>query len=156
MVELSTPFLLFFLIQSIGSIINPADTDVFKTSSGRLKKVTTSYDQTRRRHDGSNRYRIYDVLKMSDLRRLENVQFGTSWKRLIYNVFRTSDLRRHKDRRFTSSWRDLQFTTAWRHLIYFVATSQRHLYNAERNNFFLFCTVWNIQKILSFPVQVSI
>ena len=29
----------------------PADTDVFKTSSGRLKKVTTSYDQTRRRHD---------------------------------------------------------------------------------------------------------
>ena len=29
----------------------PADTDVFKTSSGRLKKVTTSYDETRRRHD---------------------------------------------------------------------------------------------------------
>ena len=27
----------------------PADTDVFKTSLGRLKKVTTSYDQTRRR-----------------------------------------------------------------------------------------------------------
>ena len=29
--------------------INPADTDVFKTSLGRLEKVTTSYDQTRRR-----------------------------------------------------------------------------------------------------------
>ena len=29
----------------------PADTDVFKTSSGRLKEVTTSYDQTRRRQD---------------------------------------------------------------------------------------------------------
>ena len=27
----------------------PADTDVFRTSLGRLKKVTTSYDQTRRR-----------------------------------------------------------------------------------------------------------
>ena len=122
MVELSTPSLLFFLIQSIGSIINPADTDIFKTSSGRLKKVTTSYDQTRRHHDGWVRRRIYDVLKMSDLRRLEDVQFGTSWKRLIYNVFRTSDLRRHKDRRFTSSWR---------HLIYSVAMSQRHLYNVE-------------------------
>ena len=43
----------------------PGDTDVFKTSSGRLKKVTTSYDQTRRHHD---------VWKMtSDLRRLEDV-----------------------------------------------------------------------------------
>ena len=28
---------------------NPADKDIFKTSSGPLKKVTTSYDQTRRR-----------------------------------------------------------------------------------------------------------
>ena len=27
----------------------PADTDVFKTYSGRAKTVTTSYDQTRRR-----------------------------------------------------------------------------------------------------------
>ena len=52
----------------------PADTDVFKTSSGRLKKVTTSYDQTRRRHD---------VWKMtSDLRRLD-VWFTLSWRRPI-------------------------------------------------------------------------
>ena len=29
----------------------PANTDVFKTSSGGLKKVTTSCDETRRRHD---------------------------------------------------------------------------------------------------------
>ena len=29
----------------------PADADVFKTSSGRLKEVATSYDQTRRRQD---------------------------------------------------------------------------------------------------------
>ena len=27
----------------------PADTDIFRSSLGRLKKVTTSYDQTRRR-----------------------------------------------------------------------------------------------------------
>ena len=43
----------------------PADTDVFKTSSGRLKKVTTSCDQTRRRHDvwkkTSNSRRLEDV-----------------------------------------------------------------------------------------------
>ena len=43
----------------------PADTDVCKTSSGRLKKVTTSCDQTRRRHD------VWK--KTSDLRRLEDV-----------------------------------------------------------------------------------
>ena len=43
----------------------PADIDVFKTSSGRLKKVTTSYDQTRRCHD------VWQ--KMSDLRHLGNV-----------------------------------------------------------------------------------
>ena len=30
-------------------VILPADTDVFKTSMGRLKKVATSYDQTSRR-----------------------------------------------------------------------------------------------------------
>ena len=68
----------------------PADTDVFKTSLGRLKKVTTSYDQTRRR---------WDVWKKtSDLRRLADVL-----KTLIYDVFRTSDLRRLQDVCFTSS-----------------------------------------------------
>ena len=85
----------------------PADTDVFKTSSGRLKKVTTSYDQTRRR---------YDVWKMtSDLRLLEDVWFTSSWRRpiynvlksLIYDVFRTSGFQRPQDVWFTSSWRRL-------------------------------------------------
>ena len=47
----------------------PADTDVFKASSGRLKKVATSYDQTRRHQD---------VLKTSDLRRLEDLQYTMS------------------------------------------------------------------------------
>ena len=71
------------------TITNPADTDVFKASPGRLKKVTTSYDQTRR------------------------------CLRLVYDVLKTSEQR---------------------------------LYNVERNYFFLFCTVWSIQKILSFTV----
>ena len=51
-------------------LTNPADTDVIKTSSGRLKKVTTFYDQTRRLQDVWQR--------MSDLRRLEDVRFITS------------------------------------------------------------------------------
>ena len=116
----------------------PAETDVFKTSSGRLKKVTASYGKTRRRHDAwkktsdlwrledfwfmpSWRCPIYNVLKtfyvFSDLRHLEDVQFGTSWKRLIttssglliYDVLKTSDLH---------CLEDVQFTTSWRHLIY--------------------------------------
>ena len=43
------------------------------------------------------RHLIYDVLKTSYLRCLEEVQFTTSWRRLIYNVFRTSDLWRFED-----------------------------------------------------------
>ena len=100
----------------------PVDTDVSKTSSGRLKKVTTSYKQTRPRHGvwkkmsdlrrledvwftSSWRCPVYNVLKTSDLRRLEDVQFATSWKRLIYNVFRRFDLRRLEDVQFMLSWR---------------------------------------------------
>ena len=52
---------------------------------------------------------VYDVLKTSDLRRLEDVQIVTSWKRLIYDALKTSDLRRLED---------VQFTTSWRRLIY--------------------------------------
>ena len=44
---------------------------------------------------------IYDALKTSYLRGLEEVQCTTSWRRLIYNVLRTSDLRRLEDVRFT-------------------------------------------------------
>ena len=42
-------FTLLVLVFSPQKVRYPADTDVFKTSLGRLKKVTTSYDQTRRR-----------------------------------------------------------------------------------------------------------
>ena len=104
----------------------PADTDVFKTSSGRLKKVTTSYNQTRRRQD------VWK--KTSDLCRLEDVLFKLSWRRLIYVVLKTSELRRLEDVLFTTSWGrliydvlktsdlfrlgDVQFTTSLRRLIY--------------------------------------
>ena len=97
-----------------GPCVTPADTDVFKTSLGRLKKVTTSYDQTRRLHD------IWK--KTSDLRRLKNLLFTSSWRssiydvwfttssgRLVYDVLKTSDLR---------CLEDVQFTTPWRRLIY--------------------------------------
>ena len=77
--------------------LHPADTDVFKTSSGRLKKVTTCYDQARRRHDVWKSRPIYGVWKTSDLRRFEDVQITTSWRRIIYNVFRTSGFRRPED-----------------------------------------------------------
>ena len=48
----------------------PVDTDVFKTSSVRLKKVTTSYDQTRRRKN------VWK--KTSDLRLVEDALFTSS------------------------------------------------------------------------------
>ena len=100
----------------------PANTDVYKTSPGRLKKVTRSCDQTRRRQDflqktsdlwrledvwftSSWRRPIYDVLKTFDLRRLEDVWFITSWKHMIYDVLKTSNLQRLEDIWFTSSWR---------------------------------------------------
>ena len=154
-------------------INSPEDTDVLKRTLGRLKKFMTSYDQTRRR--------IYEVLKTPDLRRFLDVWFMTLWRRLIYVVWNTSNLGRLENIRFTTSSRrwiydvktsdlrrleDVQFTTSWRLLIcdswrrlwndVCVATSQRRLCNVERNDFFLFCTVWNIQKILRFAVEVSI
>lgn len=55
----------FFVITSLRYI--PADTDVFNTSSERLKKVTTSYNQIRRCQA------VWK--KTSDLRRLEHVLF---------------------------------------------------------------------------------
>ena len=99
---------------------NPADTDVFKTSSGRLKKFTTSYNQTRRPHDvwkktldlrhledvwftSCWRWPIYDVLKTSDLRRLEDAWFMTSWRRLIYVVLKMSNLAHLENVWFTTS-----------------------------------------------------
>ena len=104
----------------------PADTDAFRTSSGRLKKVTTSCDQTS--------HRQYVLQKTFDLRRLEDVWFTTSWRDLIYVVLKTSDLWRLEDVWFTTSWRrqiynvlqtsdlrrleDAQFTTSSKRLIY--------------------------------------
>ena len=47
----------------------------------------------------------------------------TSWRRLIYIVLKASDLRCLEDVQFTTSWRHLEdvwYTTSWRCLIYSV------------------------------------
>ena len=100
-------------------IINPADTDVFNTSSGRLKKVTTSYDQTSC-HDVWKRRWIYDVLKTSDLRHSEDVHFTMSWRRPICDVLKTSDLIHFEDFWSVTSWKCLQNCSN------VVATSKQH------------------------------
>ena len=84
----------------------------FSDPSGhrRLKKTTTSCDQTRRRQDILQkkcdlRRPIYVVLNTSTLRRLEDVWFTLSWRCLIYDVLKTSDLRHLEDIWFRSLWR---------------------------------------------------
>ena len=74
--------------------------DVWKRS----RRLTTKPDVFR----ASGRWRrIYNVLKTSYLRRLEDVRFITSWRCLTYDVLKMSDLRRLEDVGFTSSWRRL-------------------------------------------------
>ena len=123
------------------------DTDVLKRTLGRLKKFMTSYDQTRRR--------IYEVLKTSDLRRLEDVEFTTFWRRLIYDVFWTFGLWRYEDVWFTLSgirpiWdvlkildlqrlQDVGFTT-WRPPIYVVLKTS----NLRRLEDIQFTTSWRL------------
>ena len=59
--------------------MHTAGTDVFRTSSGRLRKATTSYET---KQDviatSGERRRIYDLLKTSDLLRLKDVEFSKS------------------------------------------------------------------------------
>ena len=104
-------------------LYTPADTDVFKTSSGSLKMVKTSYDQTRRCRNvwkkTSGLQRLEDVWFMTSwrlriLRRLEDVQFTTSWRCLIYDFLKKSDL---------LCFEDVQYTTSWRRLISDVLTT---------------------------------
>ena len=114
---------------NVGSI-HPADTNVFKTSSGGLKKVTTSCDQTRHRQDV--------LQKTFDLKRLENVRFTTSWRRLTYVVLKTSDLRRLEDVQFTTSWRHLIYVSSWRCPIYDVLKT----FNLWRLEDVRFTTSW--------------
>ena len=113
---------------------------------------------------------LYDILRTPDLRRLKDVRFTSSWECPIYNVFKTSDLHHPEDVWFTTFWRrliyivlkrsylrcleDVQFTMSSRRLQNNVceATSSWRLYNVKRNVFSWFCTVWNIQKILSVPI----
>ena len=116
----------------------PADAEVFKTSSGCLKKITTSEDQTRRRDDIRK--------ERSGLQRLKDVWFTSSWSRLTYDVLTTSDLWRLEDARFTKSWRRPIYII----LCSNVSTTSKKL----KREFFLSCSVWNIQKVLRVPVYV--
>ena len=124
-----------------------------QTSSGRLKKVTTSFDQTRRRQDiwqktsdlrlledvrfmSPWRRPIYDVLKTSVKRCFEDIWFTTSWRRPIYVVLRTSNLRCLQDVWFMTSWGRL-ITTPWRRPIYVVwkTSNLRRLQNVCKTTF---------------------
>ena len=109
-----------FIFLSINYL--PADTDVFKISPGRLKRsrrLTTKQDIVTM---SGKRHRIYDVLKTSDLRRLEDLQFTTSWRRPIYVILKMSNLRRFEDVWFTPSsgrlvfnvLKDVWFMSSWR------------------------------------------
>ena len=89
-VEDSPPWLdLFWYLNHGRDTSQWLQTSVFKTSSGRLKKVTTTYDQIRRHHD------VWQ--KTFDLRRLEDARFMTPWRSLIYDVWNTSMKRRLED-----------------------------------------------------------
>ena len=132
------------------------DRDVFKTSSGHLKKVTMSYDQLRCCPDIWKRPQIY-----------EDVQFTMSWRRLIYNVFRASGLWHPEDVWFTFSWRrpiwdilktsvlqrfqDVWFTMSWRCLIYVILKT----FNLWRLEDIWFMTSWRclIYDVLKMSVK---
>ena len=72
-----------------------------QTSLRRLQDVLKRSRRLVTKQDGvttsGKRRRIYDVLKTSNLRRLEDVQFTTSSRRLIYDVFKTSGFQRPED-----------------------------------------------------------
>ena len=74
--------------------------DVLKRS----RRLTTKQDVVT---TAGKRRQIYDVLKTSDLRRLEDVQFTTSWRRLISVILKKSNLRRLEDVWFITSWKRL-------------------------------------------------
>ena len=84
------------------------DTDVFKTSSGSLKKFMTSYDQIRRR---GKRFRTDIVLKTSDschiedanLQRPEDAKFRAPWRHRICFLSNMFHLRRLEDIWFSAS-----------------------------------------------------
>ena len=118
-----------------------------KVSSGRLKKVTTSYDLEKDVGFMTFwRRLIYVVLKMSNLWGLKDVLVTMFSGRLVCNVLKTSDLRRLED---------VQFATSWKRLIYDVLKTsvKRHpcsnivaasIQRRIKNDCFLFCTFWNI------------
>ena len=71
--------------------------DVLKRS----RRLTTKPDVVK---TSGKEFLIYDVLKTSYLRCLEDVQFTTSWRHPIYDVLRTSDIRPLQKVWFMLSW----------------------------------------------------
>ena len=163
----------------IGNCISFCVTMLLQDVLKRPWRLTTKQDVVT---TPGKRRRIYNVLKTSNLRSLEDVWFPediwftSSWKCWICDVLKTSDLRHLHDVWFMTSCRrpiyiflqtsnlqcleDVWFTTSWRRLIYDVLkmSLKRCLYSnvivtsIQRRRKWLFCTVWNIQKILSVPV----
>ena len=84
---------------------SPADTTSLRRLQNILKRsrhLTTKPDVWFRTPWGRL---IYDILKTSNLQRLEDVCKTTSWGCLIYDILRMSHLRRLEDVQFMSSWR---------------------------------------------------
>ena len=125
-------FIVYLWLSLCMSFNFPADTDVCKISSGCLKKVTTSYNQTRR---------CYNVWqKTSDLRRLEDAWFTSCWRNPSYDVLRTSGLRDVLKTSDLHCLEDIWFPTSWWHLICNVLKTfeQRcsNVYTASKEMFF--------------------
>ena len=137
------------------------DTDVFRASSGRLKKATKSDDQTRRLHN------VWQ--KTSDLRSLEDVLFTSSWRSPICNVLKTSVLWRLEEVWFTTSRRrgiyivlktsylqgleDVWFMTSWRCLIYDVLkTSDLRRLKDVRFSTFCGSLIYDVLKTSDLPL----
>ena len=125
--------------------------DVLKRSRRLTTKpdvVTTSY----------RRLLNYDILKMSDLCRLENVRFTTFWRCPIYVVLKTAHLRRLVDVWLMTSWRHLIYdvlktSVKWRLCSNVVATSIQR----RKKWFFLiiFRKFWKVVFRLVFRYRIS-
>ena len=96
------------------------------------------------------------LLKTSDVRCFEDVQFTTSWRRLIYVVLKTSNLRRLED-----VWSDLrhlekvQFATFLKRLIYHVfgTSDLRHLEDVQFTTSWRRCRKRPIYNVLKTSVK---
>ena len=67
-----------------------------QTSFGRLQDVLKRSRRLTNKQDvvttSRKKGQIYDVIKTSDLRRLKDIKFTTSWRRMVYDFLKTYDL----------------------------------------------------------------